>query len=115
MSSHCVNVDIDLNVSTEEWLRHCERVVEAMRSLPGLEWKLWLADPDSRTAGGVYLFRDAASAAAYVSGPVIAQLRTSPLVRAVRVRISPVADDLSRRTRGVRTFSSATEAIDVRS
>lgn len=106
MSFHCVHVDIDLNVSTEEWLRHCEAAVETMRALPGLEWKLWLADAGSRTAGGVYLFRDAASADAYVSGPVVAQLRTSPLVRAVRARISPVADDLSRKTRGVRAPSS---------
>jgi len=110
MSSRCVHVDIDLNVPTEEWLRHCEGAVEAIRALPGLEWKVWLADADSRTAGGVYLFRDAASAEAYVSGPVIAHLRTLPLVRAVRVRISAVADDLSRRTRGVRASSSATAA-----
>lgn len=102
MNSHCVNVDIDLSGSIEEWLRHCEAQVEAMRLLPGLEWKLWLADADANTAGGVYLFRDAASADAYVSGPIIARLRTSPLVRAVRVRTSAVADDLSRRTRGVR-------------
>ena len=102
MSYHCVFVDIDLKVPTEDWLRHCEGVVEMMRALPGLEWKVWLADSDSRTAGGVYLFRDAASADAYVSGPVIASLRKSPAVGALRVRISPIADDLSRRTRGIR-------------
>lgn len=112
MSYQCVKVDIDLNVSAEEWVLHCRRVVDAMRSLPGLEWKVWLADADSNTAGGVYLFRDAASADAYVSGPIIAQLRTSPLVRAVRVRTSPVVDDLSRKTRGVRAFASSTETVD---
>ena len=105
MTTQCVNVEIDLNGSAEEWLRHCEGMVEAMRSLPGLEWKLWLSDADSRTAGGVYLFRDAASADAYVSGPIIAWLRSSPLVRAVRVRTSPVADELSRRTLGVRAHA----------
>jgi hypothetical protein len=75
---------------------------------------LWLAGAESRTAGGVYLFRDAASADAYVSGPVIAQLRTSPLVRALRVRTSPVAVDLSRKTRGVPALASATDAIHAR-
>jgi hypothetical protein len=112
MSSQCVHVDIDLNVSTDEWLRHCEGVVDTMRALPGLEWKLWLADAVGRTAGGLYLFRDAASAHAYVSGPVIARLRTSPLVQALRLRIYPVADELSRRTGALGPLVSAAEGND---
>jgi hypothetical protein len=98
MNRRCVHVDIDLNVSTDEWLRHCQRVVDAILSVPGLEWKLWVASPVSSSAGGIYLFRDDASAAAYVSGPVIAALRRNPSVRDVRIRVYAVDDDLSRRT-----------------
>jgi hypothetical protein len=101
MNRHCVHVDIDLNVSTEEWLRHCQRVVETILSVPGLEWKLWVASPPASSAGGIYLFRDEASAAAYVSGPVIAALRSSPSVRDVRIRVYLVDDDLSRRTHSI--------------
>lgn len=32
----------------------------------GLIWKVWTEDPQRQVAGGVYLFTDAASAAAYV-------------------------------------------------
>lgn len=32
----------------------------------GLIWKVWTEDPRRQVAGGVYLFRDADSAAAYV-------------------------------------------------
>lgn len=98
MNRRCVHVDIDLNISTEEWLRHCEGAVEAMLSVPGLEWKLWLAGPHARTAGGIYLFRDEASASAYVDGPIVERLRTLPVVRDLRIRVFVVADDLSRRT-----------------
>ena len=101
MNRRCVNVDIDLNVSTDEWLRHCERVVDMMLSVPGLEWKLWVASPAESSAGGIYLFRDEASAAAYVSGPVIAALRRNPSVRDVRIRVYVVDDDLSRRTHAI--------------
>ncbi len=101
MNHHCVHVDIDLNVSTDEWLRHCQRVVETMLSVPGLEWKLWVASPAASSAGGIYLFHDKASATAYVSGPVIAGLRHHPSVRDVRVRVYVVEDDLSRRTRAI--------------
>jgi Putative mono-oxygenase ydhR len=101
MNRHCVHVDIDLNVSTGEWLRHCRRIVDMMLSVPGLEWKLWVASPAPNSAGGIYLFRDEAAAAAYVGGPVIAALRHNPNVRDVRIRVYLVEEDLSRRTRAI--------------
>jgi hypothetical protein len=101
MSHRCVHVDIDLKVSTDEWLRQCQQVVDTMLSVPGLEWKLWIASPEASSAGGIYLFRDEASATAYVNGPVIAALRRSPSVRDVHIRIYVVDDDLSRRTHAV--------------
>jgi hypothetical protein len=101
MNRHCVHVDIDLNVSTDEWLRHCRRVVDMMLSVPGLEWKLWVTSPAASSAGGIYLFRDEASAAAYVGGPVIAALRRNASVRDVRIRVYVVDDDLSRRTHAI--------------
>ncbi|HEY0464618.1 MAG TPA: YdhR family protein [Polyangiaceae bacterium] len=101
MNRQCVHVDIDLNVPTEEWLSHCQRVVDMMLSVPGLEWKLWLASPAANSAGGIYLFRDEASASAYVGGPVIAALRRNPSVRDVRIRVYAVEEALSRRTHAV--------------
>jgi hypothetical protein len=101
MNRHCVHVDIDLNVTTNEWLRHCQQVVDRMLSVAGLEWKLWVASPTSNLAGGIYLFSDEASAAAYVDGPVIAALRRNPSVRAVNIRTYAVEEDLSRRTRAI--------------
>src|SRR5262249_49849425 len=47
MNRRCVHVDIDLNISTDEWLRQCRGVVDMMLSVPGLEWKLWVASPES--------------------------------------------------------------------
>jgi len=101
MNRRCVHVDIDLNISTAEWLRQCRGVVDMMLSVPGLEWKLWVASPDSSSAGGIYLFRDEASAAAYVSGPLIAAVRRNPNVRDVRIRVYAVDEDLSRRTHAI--------------
>ena len=48
-------------------------MTDAMRELaqsiaaePGLIWKIWTENPDTAEAGGVYLFHDRASAAAYL-------------------------------------------------
>ena len=102
MNHQCVHIDIDLNVSTEQWRHHCQHVVDKMLSVPGLEWKLWLSNPAANSAGGIYLFRDEASASAYVNGPIIAALRANSSVRDARVRVYGVEDELSRRTRGIR-------------
>ena len=101
MNHRCVHIDIDLTVSTDEWLRDCQPVVATMLSVPGLEWKLWVANPAESSAGGIYLFRDEASASAYVNGPVIAALRRKPSVRDVRIRVYDVDDALSRRTHAI--------------
>ena len=101
MNHCCVHIDIDLSVSTDEWLRHCERVVDRMLAIPGLEWKLWIANPAANSAGGIYLFRDEASASAYVNGPIVAALRSNPSVRDARVRVYAVEDDLSRQTHAI--------------
>jgi Putative mono-oxygenase ydhR len=101
MNRHCVHVDIDLNVSTDEWLRHCQRVVDRMLSVSGLEWKLWVASPATSSAGGIYLFRDEASASAYVDGPLIAALRRNPSVRDVRIHLYVVEEEPSRQTHAI--------------
>jgi hypothetical protein len=101
MNRYCVHVEIDLNVSTDEWLRHCQRVVDTILAVAGLEWKLWVANPAASSAGGIYLFRDQATADAYVGGPVIAALRGNPSVRHVHIRVYAVDDALSRLTRAI--------------
>jgi hypothetical protein len=98
MNRHCVQIELELNVGAEEWTAHCERVVETMRALPGLEWKLWLLDEEKNMAGGIYLFRSAETADAYVHGPVVARLRELPMVKVARIRSSPVAESLSVKT-----------------
>jgi len=38
----------------------------------GLLWKIWLMNEAEKTAGGIYLFKDEASAQAYINGPIVA-------------------------------------------
>lgn len=46
--------------------------------VPGLSWKIWLRDPETGKSGGIYLFKDRASAQAYVDGPIAAAVRKFP-------------------------------------
>jgi hypothetical protein len=101
MNHCCLHVEVTLNVTPDEWLAACEAAVPLMRRLEGLEWKLWVLDREHARAGGVYLFRDRASARAYESGPFIQHLRSSAAVRGVETRLLPLVDALSRRTFGL--------------
>lgn len=100
--NHCVlHVEVTLEVTAERWLALCESAVPVMARLPGLLWKLWVLDRDAGSAGGVYLFESVEAARAYAEGPVIAHLRSAGVARAVTVRVLPLVDALSQRTRGL--------------
>lgn len=98
MNHCCLQVEVTLNVPSETWLAACDQAVPTMCRLEGLVWKLWVLDEAAGKAGGLYLFRDAATARAHADGPVLEHLRTCGIVRDVHVRILPIVDQLSRRT-----------------
>ncbi|MGZ8687961.1 MAG: monooxygenase [Gaiellaceae bacterium] len=41
-------------------------LAELIAAAPGLRWKVWTENSETREGGGIYLFDDDASAAAYV-------------------------------------------------
>ncbi|WP_051612711.1 YdhR family protein [Hyphomonas polymorpha] len=47
-------------------------------AVPGLLWKIWVRNPETRLSGGIYLFKDRASAQAYCDGPIAAQIKKFP-------------------------------------
>lgn len=50
---------------------------ERYNDIPGLQWKLWIRDPETKTSGGIHLFTDRESARSYfedVALPVITNL-----------------------------------------
>lgn len=62
------------------------QLAPAFKAVPGLERKYWLADPDSGTYGGVYVFDGAASIDAYLEGDLFTGLKANPNVTNVTVR-----------------------------
>jgi len=70
-------------------------VAARIAETPGLVWKIWGLDDATGEGTSLYLFRDAASAAAFAG---LAALRDGPADR-VEVRLAPVVRDLSEVTR----------------
>jgi hypothetical protein len=68
-------------------------------ALPGLVWKVWSLDEETRSFAGVYLFGDHEAAQAFIAGPVVAALRREPHFSEVRAQAYGVLEGLSRITR----------------
>lgn len=43
-----------------------KELAESIAQEPGFIWKVWTENPDTKEAGGIYLFEDEASARAYL-------------------------------------------------
>ena len=74
---------------------HAQRYAE----LPGLQWKLWVFDPDTRTNGGIHLFVDRPTAKAYLE-TLLPRLEAMEGVHDLRATIFDIKEEATRTTRG---------------
>jgi len=81
-----------------EMANQLRELAESIATEPGLLWKLWTENADSKLAGGIYLFQDAASAEAYLAKHS-ARLAAFGITD-IRARIFDLNPELSRATRG---------------
>jgi hypothetical protein len=56
----------------------CDEVAPAFASIPGLISKVWLADDQTGTYGGVYTWRDRAAMEAFLKTNLFRQVATDP-------------------------------------
>lgn len=54
---------------------HSLEAADRFINIDGLQWKIWLVDENSKTAGGIYLFESRDKAEAYASGDLVAHLK----------------------------------------
>ena len=67
---------------------------------PGLAWKVWLMNEAEHTAGGIYLFESDAALQAYLAGPIVAGLKSSPVLSDLSVKVFDVLEQHTAITRG---------------
>ena len=67
---------------------------------PGLRWKVWLMNESEREAGGLYLFESDAAAQSYLSGPIVAALKSNPVVSNISAKVFDVLEGHTAITRG---------------
>ena len=79
---------------------HAEQNAPAFAALPGLRAKIWLANQQANTYGGIYAFDDVAAMRAYQGGEIFQGLQASPHMIDLTVRDFSVLAGPTKVTRG---------------
>jgi hypothetical protein len=95
-----LQINFNLNVPAAEYQKMADSVAHAFVDVPGLSWKIWLLNPATQEAGGIYLFDNQASLDAYLNGPLVAQLRGLTAIRNVSMKQFEVMPEVTALTRG---------------
>ena len=95
-----LQINFKLNVSSAEYRKICESVAHAIADVPGLVWKVWLLNEQDGEAGGIYLFQNEQSLAAYLSSPIIGQIKSLPQLREISAKCFETIPELTVVTRG---------------
>jgi Putative mono-oxygenase ydhR len=95
-----LQINFKLNVAATEYRKIAESVVQPIADAPGLVWKVWLLNEQESEAGGIYLFQDEPSLAAYLSSPIIGQIKSLPQLGEISAKRFATIPELTVLTRG---------------
>ncbi|QIN82080.1 hypothetical protein GBA63_05060 [Rubrobacter tropicus] len=73
-------------LSDEEYRSNCEAIAPAFTQLPGLIGKTWLANAETNTYGGVYLWRDRRAMENYEASDIYRGMLANPHLVGVNAR-----------------------------
>jgi hypothetical protein len=95
-------VTFRLNGLTDETYRaNVNAIAPMFLDVPGLLGKTWLADPTSKTYGGVYAFVDHQALEAYLASDIIRSMRADPQLADLEARAFGTVEEATRITHGV--------------
>ena len=94
-------------MSEAEWQAASEHLAPAIAAAPGLIRKTWLADPETHTYGGVYLWESKEAMEAFPTSAVFAEFVGMPQVKGVGAQAYGVWEEHSGVTRGVPAVAAA--------
>src|SRR5690349_16105313 len=89
------------DLTQEEYEQLCEPLAPAFAEVPGLQSKVWLADPATNTYGGVYTFASAADLDAFLASELFAGIGAHPSIADATVRRFGVLEAPTRVTHGL--------------
>lgn len=100
MTTPILQINLTYTGSEVELRQNFAQAAALIAAFPGLVWKVWLINPDTQEAGGIYCFEDAAALTAYLQSPIVAALQANPIVTDIQVKTFSAIAPLTDLTRG---------------
>ena len=98
---HVQIINFGLNgISEERYGGHVESVAPAFAELPGLISKTWLANAETNTYGGLYVWADRGAMEAYKQTDIYKGMQANPHFENVTVTDFAVVENATRTTGG---------------
>ena len=88
-------------ISEEDYSKIAEAVAPAIAAMPGLVSKAWLANPETNTYGGAYIWQDRGAMEAYAETEVFKGMTTNPHFEGVTVKDFAVLENPTHITWGL--------------
>jgi hypothetical protein len=90
---HILIVNFNLKgISQQEYQALCDKIAPVFATIPGLISKLWLADAESNTYGGVYSWQDRAAMEGYMQSEIFRRIANHPNLENVTARTFDLLD-----------------------
>ncbi len=100
MAKKIVQINFKYNVSEDELLKLYDSRLDYFVKLEGLDWKIWIHDPATKTAGAIYLFKDEKSFKDYETSYIEPRLKKNPALSDVEVKVFDIMTKYTKATRG---------------
>ena len=88
-------------VTEEQYGGLCDQLASTFAAVPGLLSKVWLADPETNTYGGVYLWKDREALDAYKQSELFQMVATHPNLENVTSKEFGILEGPTEVTRGL--------------
>jgi len=95
-----LQVNFKLKVSAAEYSDLCQSIAQSYANVPGLQWKVWILNEQEKEAGGIYLFESDQALNDFLSGPLVAKVKSRPVLYDLAVKSFDVMDQVTATTRG---------------
>jgi hypothetical protein len=99
MAKKILQINMKYHIPADVLAKAFMELTKPISEVKGLEWKVWLHDPEKKMAGGIYLFKDQASVDGYLKGKIVADIMKNPAVSDIDARVFDVLPEHSKVTR----------------
>ena len=107
MSQKILQVNLKFSIPKADIETAWLDVAQPIADSPGLRWKVWLMNEAEEAAGGIYLFEDEDSLQSYLDGPIVAALKSNPVITEMDAKVFDVLEAHTAITRGPVRAASA--------